>query len=207
MTDGIPALNEGNFDKAYQLLAAAKTAVDSLGGAVAGAGEIRTAAAEAAIFVDLVPRTLEEMLEEAGRPPLERWPSTFDTLYKGRAIVIDSIITNEPKAGPSSRYTIEYVILPAGGANNFGDGKDARPDRFALIDLTGFQLFELARPRKGEHVTFGARLSSFRSDPINDVWWVGLEPDSGVFITHTRALEAIGLMGGASADLPAERQP
>ena len=88
------------------------------------------------------------MLEEAGRPPLERWASTFDTLYKGRAIVIDSIITNEPEAGPSSRYTIEYVVLPAGGANNFGDGKDARPDRFALIDLTGFQLFELARPRR-----------------------------------------------------------
>jgi hypothetical protein len=206
-SDGIPALDEGKFDKAYQLLAAAKSAVDSLGGAVAGADEIRTAAAEAAIFVDLIPRPLEEMLEDAGRPPLERWASTFNTLYKGRAILIDSIITNEPEAGPSSRYTIEYVVFPAGGANNFGDGKDARPDRFALIDLTGFQLFDLARPRKGDHVTFGARLASFRFDATNDVWWVGLEPDSGVYITHTKALDSIGLTGGASADLPAESQP
>src|SRR5207247_747776 len=39
--EGIPALDEGNFDKAYQLLSAAKTAVDALGGAVEDAEAIR----------------------------------------------------------------------------------------------------------------------------------------------------------------------
>ena len=65
--EGIPALDQGDFDTAYQLLSAAKTAVDSLGGAVEKAEEIRTAAAEAAIFNDRSPLLLEEMLEEAGR--------------------------------------------------------------------------------------------------------------------------------------------
>ena len=205
--EGIAALDEGNFDKANQLLAAAKSAVDSLGGAVDGAEKIRAAAAEAAIFVDLSPQLLEEMLEDAGRTSYELWESKFETLYKGRAILIDSIIQDEPGPGPSARYSIEYVVLPPGGATNFTEGKDARPDRMALIDLKGFQLFELAPPRKGEHVTFGARLASFTFDATNDVRWVGLDPDSGVFITHTKALEAIGLTGGARADVPPEIQP
>ena len=64
--EGIPALDDGNFDKAYQLLSAAKTAVDSLGGEVLGAEDIRKAAAEA-IFVDQCPGTMEDMLDEAGR--------------------------------------------------------------------------------------------------------------------------------------------
>ena len=79
-----------------------------------------------------------------------------------------------------------------------------RPIGIGLIDLTGFQLFELARPRKGDHVTFGAKLASFEFDATNDVWWVGLEPDSGVFITHTKALEAIGMPAVPKADVPPE---
>ena len=68
-TEGIPALDEGKFDRAYQLLSAAKSAVDSLGGDIEGADEIREAAEEAAIFIDLSSQTLEQMLKEAGRKP------------------------------------------------------------------------------------------------------------------------------------------
>ena len=46
-TEGISALEEGKFDKANQLLSAAKEAVDSLGGAVEDAEKIRHAADEA----------------------------------------------------------------------------------------------------------------------------------------------------------------
>src|SRR5262249_13389827 len=66
-TEGIPALDEGKFDKAYQLLSAAKTAVDALGGAVEDAEAIRHAAAEAALFVNRCPRSVEDLLAEAGR--------------------------------------------------------------------------------------------------------------------------------------------
>ena len=204
-TEGIPALEEGNFDKAYQLLSAAKSAVDSLGGAVADAEEIRTAAAEAAIFNDRSPLLLEEMLEEAGRADPAAWPSKFETLYRGRTILIDSIISDAPAPGASSGYTIEYVVLPPGGTSNFSGAKDAPPERIGLIDLTGFKLFETAGTRKGDHVTFGAKLASFQHD--GTVWRIAFEPDSGVFITHTKALEAIGMTGGTSADAPLENQP
>ena len=119
--EGIPALDEGNFDKAYQLLSAAKSAVDALGGAVEGADEIRTAAAEAAIFVDLSPRLLEDMLEEAGRTDPDAWASKFETLYKGRAILIDSIITDEPEPG-RPHATARIRGLTARGSQQFHRG-------------------------------------------------------------------------------------
>ena len=204
--EGIPALDAGDFDTAFQLLSAAKSAMDSLGGAVANPDEIRTAAAEAAIFNDRSPLLLEEMLEVAGHADLSVWASKFKTLYQGRAILIDTIISDEPGPERSSRYRIEYVVFPPGGTSTFNEQKDAPPDRFGVIDLTGFQLFELARPRKGDHVTFGARLASFQPDATHKFWLVGLEPESGVYITHTKALEAIGMTGGARADVPLEIQ-
>jgi DNA-directed RNA polymerase subunit RPC12/RpoP len=205
--EGIPALDDGNFDKAFQLLSEARTAVDALGGEVEGADDIRKAAAQAAVFVDQSPRLLEDMLDEAGHTDGTVWESKFGTLYKGRAIVIDSIIRDEPEPGPSSRFMLEYIVLPPGGATNFVEGKDARPDRYALIDLQGFKLFEDAPPHKGDHVTFGARLAAFEPDPSREFWWVRLEPKSGVFITHTKALQYLGFPGAGAADVPPEIPP
>ena len=54
-------------------------------------------------------------------------------------------------------------------------------------------------------MTFGAKLASFQHD--GKAWQIAFEPDSGIFITHTGALEAIGLTGGARADVPTENQP
>jgi hypothetical protein len=205
-TEGIPALKNGDFDKAHQLLSVAKSAVDALGGAVEHAEDIRKAAAEAAIFVDQT-RSLEEMLDEARRIDPDVWASRFETLYKGHAIWIECSIYGEPEPGRSARYLLDYVVFPPGESTNFGDGRTARPPPRALIDLTGFELFDLARPRKGDNVTFGARLASFRFDSENDVWWVGLERKSGVFITHTEALEACGRPRSGDAEVPSESQP
>ncbi len=204
--EGIAALDEGNFGKAHQLLSAAKAAVNALGGAVEDAEVIRNAADEAAIFDDRIPRTLEEMLEEAGRYP-ERWPSQFDAVYKGRAILIQSHIAAEPVPGGSPAYQIDYMVFPPGAASNFNDQRAALPPRYAKIDLTGFRLFELARPTKGTRVTFGARLASFAFDAQNDVWLIGLEPESGVFIIHHKALEALGWQDAIEADAPPEIGP
>ena len=96
---------QGNFDRAYQLLSAAKSAVDALGGDVEDADEIRDAAEEAAIFIDLSSQTLEEMLEEAGRADPEAWASRFDNLYKKRSIIIDSWITSAPEPGKGQPMT------------------------------------------------------------------------------------------------------
>jgi hypothetical protein len=189
-TEGIPALKEGKFDKAYQLLSAAKEAVDALGGAVEDADEIRHAADEASIFVDLIPDTLEHLLDEAGRTSPQAWATRFETLYKGHAIIIDSQISATPDSdGPEpKRYEIDYRVFPPGESASF---RGQNP-RHARIDLSGFEAVTQAGNHVGDHVIFGARLASFRYDSDADVWLIGLEPKSGVSISYHEALETLG---------------
>jgi hypothetical protein len=190
--EGLAALDEGKFDKAYQLLSAARRAVDSLGDAVEGASQIRQGAAEAAVFISLVPERLESILDEAGRYDPKGWPAHFSTFYKGRSIVIDAHVIAVPEGETQARYELDYQVFPDGVGN---------PLRVARIDTTGFRLFENAKPKAGDRVQFGAVLASFTYDDRAEEWLVGLEPDSGVFITHPRALEALGWP--SVADLPA----
>jgi hypothetical protein len=187
-TDGIKALEEGEFDKANQLLSAARSAVDGLGGAVEGADDVRQAADEAAIFVKLIPQDLGDLLDEAGQTDKLSWASRFDTVYKGRSIFVDSIQTAVPDGTPSSRYELLLRILPPGEATK----RDGRPALYGVIDLTGFQLLEMAARPLGERVIFGARLKSFAYEDNAESWVVRLEPKSGVFITHTKALDSLG---------------
>jgi hypothetical protein len=208
--EGVPALEEGNFDKANQLLSAAKSAVDALGGAVDDADLIRTAADEASILVDQASASLEEMLDVAGRNDKATWATKFDALYKGRSIVIDSIITAAPGTDGTHQYEILYKVMPAGGAISFNaaDSGQAPPPRVGWIDLKGFQLFEQSGPNAGTRVTFGARLKSFEYDDERFIWAIRLDPESGVFIQHTKALEALGWPGARlSVEIPKDDQP
>ncbi len=181
--DGLAALDEGEFDKAHQLLSRARHAVESLGDAVEGAAQIRQGAAEAEIFVSLVPDRLEAILDAAGRSDATEWPARFSTLYKGRSIIVDAYVIAAEKTSGQTRYELDYQILPD------GEGKLPRVGR---IDTTGFGLFQATQPKLGDHVTFGARLASFAYDERTKEWRVGLEPQSGVFLTHPKALEALG---------------
>jgi len=205
--EGIPALDEGKFDKAYQLLSAAKSAVDSLGGDVEDAEAIRNAADEAAVFINLSSRTLEEMLEEAGRTDPDVWATRFNNLYKNRSIIIDSWIATAPEPGKGA-YDIHYRVFPSGGASHFGDSQNVvSPERIGFIDLIDFQLLELSRPRADDRVTFGARLASFQYDSTRELWVIRLDSKSGVFIQHSKALEALGWPRATSIDKNAEDQP
>ncbi len=161
---GIPALDEGNFDKAYQLLSAAKAAVDYLGGAVEDADAIKSAADEAEVFVNLCSRSLEDLLTEAGRTSPDVWRSRFDALYKGQYIVFDTHILAQPVPGKSPVYELEYMVFPLGEASSFRRTDLAKPELYGRIDLTGFQLFEPAGLKVGDRVTFGAKLASFEYD-------------------------------------------
>jgi hypothetical protein len=189
-TQGIPALDEGEFDKAFQILTAARSAVDALGDAVEGAEEIRQAAAEAALFVDPASASLEDMLEEAARRPSE-WETRFSALYKGRAVFIDSTIKTAKGQEGASAYQLWYIVFPRGETTSFRDQHSAEPDRYAELDLTDFELFELHRPNLNERVIFGARVASLTLES-GKKWVVRLEPRSGVYITHTRALQVFG---------------
>jgi hypothetical protein len=185
-TEGIPALEAGDFDKALRSLSEAKEAVEALGGAVEGADEIRNAALEAAIFVRLIPQTLEDLLAEA--EPTDAWSSHFKMLYKGKSIIIQSWITAVPDSSPGSDYDIAYRVVPPGRPSNFVDGGGSRPDRVGRIDLNGFEL--LTGQRAGNQITFGAEIASFEFDGKSNEWVIRLVPNSGVYILHPKALEA-----------------
>jgi hypothetical protein len=206
--EGIPALEAGEFDRAHQLLSAARSAVEALGGAVAEADEIRQAADEAAIFNNLCSTSLEELLAEAGRASdPESWASTFDALYKGRSCLFDTFIEFTPEDSESGAYELGYVVFPPGEASRFGDGGVSPPDRFARIDLRGFEAIEQSGLKREARVTFGARLQSIVYDSGRKYWVVRLEPKSGVFITHHGALVAIGRKDLDMVEIPREDQP
>ena len=190
--DGIPALDAGEFDKAYQLLSAARTAVDALGGAVEGAEDIRRAARESEIFINLCSDKLEDMLAEAARTERNTWESKFDQIYKGRSYIFDTAISAVPSEVGMGTYEVDYLVLPSGESSRFGDGAVARPSFYASLDLTNFELFQATRPNKGDSVKFGCQLAGLIYDENLNHWVVQIMPLSGVFMTHARALEAAG---------------
>lgn len=196
-TEGIPALDAGEFDRAKELLVRAAAAVDSLGGAYEGADGIRQAAREVVLFTDLVPETLERILDEARSFDPIRWPEHFAALYRGRSILVDAAITSVPGEGGKEAFDLNYRIYAGSGAN---------PSVRGRIDLAGFALFEGASFKPGDRVVFGGRLDSVQLGPEGDEWLVGLQPESGVMITHTKALQALGFYT-ADLDLDSEALP
>jgi hypothetical protein len=179
-SEGLVALDSGQFDRAQVLLSDAKRAVTALGDAYQGASAIRQGADEAAVIVNLCPETLETLLEKASRS--DDWPREFNTLYKGRTVIVDAHVTSVPDGLGNGRYELDYRILR--------QGEGGRPGSLGRIDVSNLKLFELIRPNPGNRITFGARLASFNL--VGEEWLVGLEPESGVIMTHGRALQALG---------------
>jgi hypothetical protein len=190
-TEGIAALEEGKFDHANQLLSAAREAVDALGGAVEDADKIRHAADEAAIFVNLLNDSLESLLDEAARTSTspQAWADRFNTIYKGRAVVIEATITATPDTAGSHRYELDYLVLAA--------GQGTREQPYARIDLTGFEAITLVEHKEGDHVVFGGRLAAFQYDPDAQGWMIRFEPKSGVSIKYYKALQSMGWPSGS----------
>jgi len=190
--EGLAKLDEGEFDSAKKILADAAAAVDGLGGQFEGADSIRQGAREAALFADRVRERLEDLVEEAAKAPPEDWPRRFEAIYKGRSILVEDEIADVPDpARPGSAYRLYYGIF---------FGRETRPAGRGRVSLDGFQLLEQARPSKGDHVLFGARLAAIRLDTASGEWLVELIPDSGSFITHTKAAQIIGLSAADPAD-------
>ena len=182
--EGLARLDSGDFDVAKKILGDASAAVDALGGRVEGAEAIRQGAREAAILADLGRESLRELVEEAAtyQPP-DAWPGHFAALYRGRSVVLQAEVTAVPTEGAPSGYAIDYGIYYGRGSRPAGRGR---------VSLDGFRLIDSAKPRKGDQVTFGARLAGVRLDTASGDWLVELQPESGVFLTHFRALEALG---------------
>ncbi len=178
---GLDALDAGDFATAKQVLAEAAKAVEGLGGDVEGAEAIVQGAREAALLADFKGGGLGELVEEAAKyNPPDAWPAQFDAIYKGRSEIFMAEVTASPDpADPESAYAIDWPIF-------YGPGP--RPEGLGRLDLKGFKLLEQARPKVGDVVTFGARLASIRFDAVKGEWVVRLDPDSGAFMTHAKAM-------------------
>ena len=180
-TEGLKKLDAGDFFAAKKLLATPPmpwTAWERFEGPTRSARGL-----EAAIFADLAPRGIAEIIDEASHGDPKEWPSQFAALYKGRSVIIEAPVSAVPDPNkPGSGYQVYYPIY-------FGEGP--RPGGKGRIDLAGFKLFELSQPKLDELKLFGARYASVEVDTTSGEWVVALEPDSGVFITHTKALSKI----------------
>ena len=194
-TEGLAALDAGDFDRAYQLLAPARAAVRRLGGQFDGAEAIIQGADEAEVLTGLGIAP-EELIDQAARADPKVWAKTFDSLHKGRTILVVAQVTAVPDGQGKGRYDLDYRIFPPGEGNE--------PERVGRIDLDGFKLFETLKPRVNDSIRFGARIVSFQYDSDGRAWLVGLDPASGVIMTHQKALDA---MRGTAADPETEDRP
>ena len=185
-TEGIEALDRGEFDKARTILTRAREGVNALGSEIQGADTILQAAAEADLIADLVPKTLEEILDEAATyPNLDDWPAHFRQMYKGRAIIIDSTVRragNPKDLAESIPLELDYLVLTKGPGS----------PRAARISVKGVVLFQYLDLKAGDRIVFGARLASLSTENEGSGWVVELEPKSAGLMTHPKALSALG---------------
>jgi hypothetical protein len=193
-TEGLAALDAGRFETAHKLLSEAARALDTLGDDSREADEIRQGAREATIYTGLTPEPLENILGEA-TPDSVEWTARFDAAYKGRTILVDAHVSAVPDATGAGRYELDYLVLPP--------GEGSKPLRIGRLDLTGFTLLQQPPRQVGDRVVFGARLASFTMEH-EGVWQIGLEPESGVYILHPKALDAVARPSGA--DLAVENR-
>jgi hypothetical protein len=183
--EGLEALRNGVLDVAKQKLAIAADALESLGDGEAA--DIRQSADEAAILADLASLSLEEIVEEVATK--EDGPSRFNSIYKGRAVILDAEIEDRVDDAP----TITYRILA---------GTGPRP-KIGFIDLAGFRL--LNDRKTGDRVTFGGRLASITLKD-DGRWAVALQPKSGVYVRSAEAWKALENLGW-SADTTGAPKP
>jgi len=196
-TQGLEALDRGEFDRAFVMLTQAADAVDRLGGAFEGAELIRQAAREAAIFNDFQPELLETILDEAARSAPAEWPSRFNRSYRGRSILIEAHVDEVRQGADGPTFELDYRVLAPGPA----------APRIGRVDPSDLELFANAPPKAGDAVLFGARLAAVELDPAGGDWIFRLEPDSGVTITHWKALEALGRPAADAATADADPAP
>jgi hypothetical protein len=167
--EGLAALESGQFDLARKKLGEAADALTTLRDG--DAAEVIHLAAEAAIFADLVGRSLPEILDQAATR--SDGPEWFQSVFRGRTILIDDTIAG---GSPS-----ELHLRVLAGA------------RHAVVDVAEFPLLE--GKKAGDPVTFGARLRSLELGG-DGVWHFKLDPSSGVFVSTPPALAAYERLGG-----------
>lgn len=175
-TEGLAALEHGQFDEAKKKLGVAAKAFWDLKATDETATDTIQFAKEAAIYADLAHDTLKEIVDEIARLGDPDGPARFSTIHKGRSILVDSEV-EDIREGVV--YLAERIFI----------GRGPVPAKIGRLDLKGFTLFPPGAIKKEKHLTFGARLGSIRLE--QGVWLITLEPESGVTMTNAKALAIV----------------
>lgn len=187
-TEGLAALEAGQFDEARKRLGQAAVAYRTLQATDTVAATTAQLADEAAILATLSHDTLKEIVEEVARLGDPDGIARFDAIHQGQAVLVDSVV----ESINADRVELDYRIF-------VGRGPTPANRKPARLDLSGFKLLaEPTRPGKGDRVLFGARLGSIRLE--DGEWRVTLDPDSGVRMTNEKALQAAGLAPNPSGE-------
>ena len=177
--EGIAALEKGQFDEARKMLGQSAAAYRTLGATDEAATTAIQLADEAAILATLDRDTLKEIVEEVARMGDPDGIARFDSIHKGRSILIDSEVASTTGGVVDLRYRILV-------------GRGPTPAKQGMLDLSGFTLFEGATmPKVGARALFGARLGSIRLE--GGLWKIAPDPESGVLMTNEKALQAAAM--------------
>jgi hypothetical protein len=183
LAEGTEAMDErGDFITAKLRLNVAAAALERLGDDKAAA--VRQKADEAAILADRVEPSIEEVLVKATRSStVDEWKREFDRDYKGRALAIDAELDEDKRRGG---LKLNYTVIA---------GPAAKPV-VAWIDIKGLKLMDAKAYKKGDTITFGARLAAILLE-ADGSWRIALAPESGVFLNDRKALALIPEFGVA----------
>jgi hypothetical protein len=193
LAEGTEAMDErGDFITAKLKLNVAAAALEQLGDDKAPA--VRQKADEAAILADRVEPSIEEVLLKATRSStVDEWKTEFERDYKGRALAIDAAFDEDKRRGG---LKLNYTVIA---------GPAAKPV-VGWIDIKGLALMEAKAYKKGDTITFGARLAGILLE-TDGSWRIALQPESGVFLNDRKALALIPEFGVAKGDSGEEGGP
>jgi hypothetical protein len=124
---------------------------------------------QAALFADLLPEPLEDIIRHGAGVKEQEWQADFRHRFLGKALVLDA----EFRKPPGGTWEVLYPLF---------HGQDRA--RLIVADLKILESVPSAEPLR---LVVGVRLASVRLENPGPAWVVRFEPDSGVFVTDSTA--------------------
>jgi hypothetical protein len=144
---------------------------------------------EIGLYADLLHASLEELLAEAVDLPEQEWQQRFAKNYRGKAVLLDTLVTRLANGS----FEVGYEIRATG--------------QIARLDLGGLPWLAMLPVDRPRRALFGARLLAIeRIEP--GIWLVRFLPDTGVLLTSAEALaiSCPALDDAATRELLAKQQ-
>jgi len=126
------------------------------------------------LLARLYNQPLQDLLKEALLTPrAEEWTLRFETVHKGRTILLDDVVQRDPASG---RLVLACFELRAG-------------DEKAVVSVDDLKILQMMPLEPARRLIFGGRLKSAAREE-RGAWVLHFEPESGVLMTDADAAAA-----------------